>query len=1744
MRSGTAESFNKTWDKIQRICEQQENGQSEWNRSNVQVVMRVRPLSPPELQLSTASPASVVEVLNEKQVTVNQKYTFSFDRCFDSMEDNHGSPQYHYHQKEIFNSIGRSVLADAWSGFNATVIAYGYAGTGKSYTMHGNFTGGGGEDTSARCMGLIPRTCEHLFDTIQRKRTQLAAEAKGMSSIEGGDRCGTAVTLQVEASCVALQNDSFHDLFLPAKSKCIRIKESAQAGVFLDNATSVQLDTFEDMLLVMGAAMSNKRELELGHDGSEEVDEERVHFVLNLVFTQTYSFEGNNAQLERVSKIRFVDLAGVRAPNNISHQLDVPRSAVPRSAELGGAAQSSALSSSTATSASLERQQMAKLQQRRRQQQRQQASGRGRGRGRGGATGRSKGRNKMHLSVAALGRCISELARLSDICGGVTPAGNPQGDPDGNALGTASAYDFRSSSRVGAGRGSGDAGASAAGSGSKQANSSNSINSSRPSRPISPNSIAAASATTRALSSSTSAASAGISAEQLHLQLEAKASVAHHFRGFNLTMLLKEAFTGNSKTWVVGTLSPSETCLFETLGTLNRAQQAKKVQTRIRVNESAGARLVQHFRKEAAVYARHALQVTELAQLQGVEALTLSLASCSSSAPSPATALQAAHRVNRLLFVAQHILHHALSRALVQWQLACPIVRRASFVRRTSLHSVSPLGGAEKKEKEEEEESAGSGAWTTVAVGGTRSMANASSDGSGIRGQIGGGEEEVNGRRRRMAVDRGMGVEAATQEMKMQQAVRTLKWTINHWTKQQLARAWEGWRRSLRTMQQAAKLMRASVVRYMQQALFKGWFRWIQASSSGRGLGIVARRGAVSASNGVYKVLKEQADEARGEVTEERKRRVCSNIFASIRWWRQMAVVQAWRSWVQGLALDKRKKRAFGGISATIARWKHMAVTRSWSQWVFEWRMHNFSDTLSASKATSTRVVAILRVSVLRRVVERTIFRVGGFIGGTHGSNCDSAWLVHALCIAMAKWNSLMDWGLRVGWQTKAQLAREQRYRGELAQLHGDKSEMEEERDELRGSVERGKVVAALRTMTWSLNHWTKQQLARAWEGWQRAIKTMMRAAKLMKTILQRIDNSKLFAGWNRWRQVFEQWQHAGRLMQRCMVRIGNTQVAKGWQSWEMMMEEAKAADAKAELDGLNDEIKQKKLEHAVATVKWSLNHWTKQQLARAWEGWQRAIKTMMRAAKLMKTTLQRIDNSKLFAGWNRWRQVLEKMAWMKQLMRRVIRRIMQRDLAEGLNKWRETLAKRKMDELQQTREAEEQARAFDTMQRIVSHWTKQQLARGWEGWKSALATMWRAVKLVHMTMGRLGHSKVFAGWNRWRTYVRMAVELETLAAEAELDKKMTVAQKLLRSALLRMCQQNLAKALRQWANMIFHMKRQFLLKSTEGLREEMAKREEDLQRQRTSQCVRRCIARIQREGCAKGWTSWRKLLQSQNRAVMIMHKTGQRISHGKLFAGFNVWCAHVTSWARAGLKMHSCLARITMMQTAMAVGKWKELREIQFREAQHRNGQHKAVKLVERVVKNLCAGQTAAAWRKWALLAHKSKKVKAIVQMCVTRIRNITKARAMGKWKELRELHFRTAQQAKAKRQAVRTVSWIFKVWRNRTLAEVWRVWGTGQARAVANARAKADREERVELVSACETKKGYALNRHARLFPHDRHCGGVRSVFPSLRSSAASAHGTSTAMPLPRPTAAKPVPKLPTRRLVAFSRRGHAGG
>ncbi|KAE9119760.1 Kinesin-like protein [Phytophthora fragariae] len=60
-----------------------------------------------------------------------------------------------------------------------------------------------------------------------------------------------------------------------------------------------------------------------------------------------------------------------------------------------------------------------------------------------------------------------------------------------------------------------------------------------------------------------------------------------HYRDSKLTFLLKDSLGGNSKTFMVATISPAEDSAFETLSTLKFAQRAKMIQNRAVVNEDS-----------------------------------------------------------------------------------------------------------------------------------------------------------------------------------------------------------------------------------------------------------------------------------------------------------------------------------------------------------------------------------------------------------------------------------------------------------------------------------------------------------------------------------------------------------------------------------------------------------------------------------------------------------------------------------------------------------------------------------------------------------------------------------------------------------------------------------------------------------------------------------------------------------------------------------------------------------------------------------------------------------------------------------------------------------------------------------------------------------------------------------------------------------------------------------------------------
>merc|ERR1712048_139227 len=77
-----------------------------------------------------------------------------------------------------------------------------------------------------------------------------------------------------------------------------------------------------------------------------------------------------------------------------------------------------------------------------------------------------------------------------------------------------------------------------------------------------------------------------------------KKNVLVPYRESKLTMLLKNALGGNSKTIMVAALSPADINYEETLSTLRYADRAKQIKTKATINESATDKLIRELKEE------------------------------------------------------------------------------------------------------------------------------------------------------------------------------------------------------------------------------------------------------------------------------------------------------------------------------------------------------------------------------------------------------------------------------------------------------------------------------------------------------------------------------------------------------------------------------------------------------------------------------------------------------------------------------------------------------------------------------------------------------------------------------------------------------------------------------------------------------------------------------------------------------------------------------------------------------------------------------------------------------------------------------------------------------------------------------------------------------------------------------------------------------------------------------------------
>jgi hypothetical protein len=191
-------------------------------------------MDPATQKTTLFAPADDDSASNKSRVYDDKEFTF--DRSYWS----HDEADPHYaHQEDVYRSFGEDFLDHNFEGYHTCIFAYGQTGSGKSYTMMGT------PDNP----GLIPRTCEELFDRIAHE-----------------PRPDTSYHVQV--SYFEVYNEHVRDLLTPRTTPPIylKIRESQKDGVYVQGLTETEIKSYRDIerLLKVGDLVRTQQRLQQG----------------------------------------------------------------------------------------------------------------------------------------------------------------------------------------------------------------------------------------------------------------------------------------------------------------------------------------------------------------------------------------------------------------------------------------------------------------------------------------------------------------------------------------------------------------------------------------------------------------------------------------------------------------------------------------------------------------------------------------------------------------------------------------------------------------------------------------------------------------------------------------------------------------------------------------------------------------------------------------------------------------------------------------------------------------------------------------------------------------------------------------------------------------------------------------------------------------------------------------------------------------------------------------------------------------------------------------------------------------------------------------------------------------------------------------------------------------------------------------------------------------------------------------
>ncbi|KFV62987.1 Kinesin-like KIF21B, partial [Dryobates pubescens] len=263
---------------------------------------RIRPQLPKEKIEGCHICTSVTP--GEPQVLLGKDKAFTYDFVFDLDT----------WQEQIYTTCVGKLIEGCFEGYNATVLAYGQTGAGKTYTMGTGFDMNICEDEQ----GIIPRAIGHLFSGIEERKR--AAQSQGLAAPE----------FKVSAQFLELYNEEILDLFDSARDpdarhrkSNIKIHEDASGSIYTTGVTSRLISSQDELIqcLKQGALSRTTASTQMNVQSSRSHAIFTIHLcqmrvcprpeLVNVEVPSPLDGAQTTTEYETLTaKFHFVDLAG------------------------------------------------------------------------------------------------------------------------------------------------------------------------------------------------------------------------------------------------------------------------------------------------------------------------------------------------------------------------------------------------------------------------------------------------------------------------------------------------------------------------------------------------------------------------------------------------------------------------------------------------------------------------------------------------------------------------------------------------------------------------------------------------------------------------------------------------------------------------------------------------------------------------------------------------------------------------------------------------------------------------------------------------------------------------------------------------------------------------------------------------------------------------------------------------------------------------------------------------------------------------------------------------------------------------------------------------------------------------------------------------------------------------------------------------------------------------------------------